>query len=357
MNARAVLVLLLVTGVLAVAAALVYTRSNPGSTSSARDRFLPDLMDRINEVAQVEIVDASRRTHIVREDDRWVLPEKTGIAALDNKVRPLLIKLAEAEIVEPKTSNPDLYERIGVEDVGEASTSTQLTCSDADGNTIASVILGNSERRGTTQLRYARRVGQPQSYLIDFSGDASSDPLNWIDKTLVKVDGSRVQSVMITHPTGEEMGLSKATPEQEHFDVAPIPEGRELRSPGVADPISRALTQLNFEDVRPSTGTSEGIETVVVYQTFDGLVITLRIADEAGEKWAILTAESAGQVEDPDELARLQERFAGRAFKLPAWAANNMSKRVTDVLAPLEEPREIPALEDPPLGPVLDPGG
>ena len=51
------------------------------------------------------------------EDGSWAVAEKDGYPADVEKVRQTLISLAEARIVEPKTANPDFYDRLGVEGV------------------------------------------------------------------------------------------------------------------------------------------------------------------------------------------------------------------------------------------------
>lgn len=354
MRTRGYLILICVATALALLAGLAYmsTRSGPGAAAS--DRLFPDLLARINEVASVEVNGPAGKVRVTRQGDAWVLPDKTGVAAVEARVRPIIFALAELVPGEPKTSNPDLYARISVEEPGEGSTSTLLTLSDASGQTMASLILGKTAWISSKQMRYVRKSGDAQSWLIEFKPDTSLDATVWAEKTLARVDGSRVQRVVIRQPSGEEMRLSKETPEQGNYDVAPLPEGRTLRSEGVADPLARGLQQLNFEDVRAGGASLEGLVTTIIFQTFDGLTVTMRVVDEEGSNWATLTAEGE-QVEKPEELAELQRRFAGREFKLPTWAFNNLNKRMIDMIASLAPPSEDPL--DRPIGPVLDPDG
>lgn len=351
MNTRGYLILIGVAALLAGLAAWAYLSTRNAPAAAASERLFPDLLARINDVAAVELTGPEGQVRVTRQGDDWVLPEKTGVPAIDARVRPIIIALAELEAGEPKTTNPDLYARIGVEEPGGGAASTLLTLADASGQTLASLILGKTEWISSKQMRYVRKSGEAQSWLLDFKPDTSLDATVWADKTLARVDGSRIQSVVITQPSGEDMRLTKETPEQEHYAVAPMPEGRTLRSEGVADPLARGLQQLNFEDVRPAGESLEGLVTTITFQTFDGLTVTMRVVDEEGVKWATLTAEGE-QVERREELGELQGRFAGREFKLASWAFNNLNKRVIDMIASTA-PRPADPL-DQPIGPVLD---
>ncbi|MCL4220303.1 MAG: DUF4340 domain-containing protein [Phycisphaerales bacterium] len=351
MNTRGILLLVAVAALLAGLAALVYVSSRSAPTVAPSERLFPDLLARINDVASVELSGAGGQVRLARQDGAWVLPEKAGVPAVEARVRPIIIALAELQTGEPKTRNPDLYARIGVEDPGEGGTSTLLTLSDASGQTLASLILGKTEWISSNQMRYVRKSGEAQSWLLEFKPDTSLDATVWADKTLARVDGSRIRSVVIRQPTGEEMRLTKETPEQEHFAVAPMPEGRTLRSEGVADPLARGLQQLNFEDVRSAGESLEGLVTTITFQTFDGLTVTMRVVDEDGERWATLTAEG-DEAERAEELVELQNRFAGREFKLATWAFNNLNKRVIDMIASTAPKPDDPL--DQPIGPVLD---
>lgn len=359
MTSRGLLILLLIAGLLALAATAMVVSSRRATSAQETDAHLfADLMDQVNDVTSVSLDEPEGSVTVELREGEWVMPSKAGMPATEAKVRQLVLRVAELEEGEAKTANPELYPRIGVEDPGQGAGSTLLTLSDSKGEPMASLILGKSEWRNSKQMRYVRKAGEAQSWLVVFESDTSVDGAAWLEKELTRVDGSRVQSLVITQANGEEMGLSKSSQEQAHYDVAPIPEGRELRSEGVADPLARGLQQLNLEDVRESGSARAGLETTFVFQTFDGLVVMMSVDDEDGSHWAILTAESAGEVEDPGELAKLQKRFDGREFKIATWAFNNLNKGINDMLKPLPTPAlEGGRSDDAPLGPVLDPGG
>lgn len=347
-------VVLGVVGVVAavVVAVMVMPR---GEREVIGESVVPGLMDRLNDVAKVELISGEQRLEIVRDGEGWVLPSKTGYAAKPDRVRPTLIGIAEMKRTDARTSNAEMYARVGVEDPTQAgATGTLVVMRDASGEEIASVIVGRAAREGLAEQRYVRLPSEAQTWLAEASIDVSLDAGSWLDRALTRIGGERVQSMVVVHADGEEVGLSKAEAGQAHYDVAPIPAGFVLRSAGIADPMTKALTNLNFEDVRGSSGRLDKVPVSVVYQTFDGLLVSIDIYDDEGENWAVLRADSMNDEMMPEGLEELSKRFEGREFRIAAWAATNMSRRMSELVdAAPEEPLE----GDEPIGPVLPGSG
>ena len=57
-----------------------------------------------------------RSLRLTRDDETWRLAEKAGHRANVPKVRELLLKLSRAKLLEEKTSNPEYYKRLGVDE-------------------------------------------------------------------------------------------------------------------------------------------------------------------------------------------------------------------------------------------------
>ena len=95
----------------------------------------------------------------------------------------------------------------------------------------------------------------------------------WLESVIIDIRPERVREVTITHADGEVVRISKASPELANFDVAGVPEGRELSYPGVANVVGNALRELNLEDVEPNGEGAGEPAAVVEYRTFDGLLV------------------------------------------------------------------------------------
>jgi hypothetical protein len=109
--------LLAVTLVVAAAVLLI-----PGKTSRDSDvqhvLLIPDLQKQVNDLDRLRVSGPGGEpiATLLRGDGSWRVEETNGYRADWNQIRTLLADLAQAEVVERKTANPDYYTRLGVED-------------------------------------------------------------------------------------------------------------------------------------------------------------------------------------------------------------------------------------------------
>ena len=366
-------IFLAITLVLLLALVIFGQRSGtaPSQTDAA---LLPGLEDALGELERVTIVKANGETVATLEQrpERWVVADKHGYAADTTKLRQALTALAEARILEQKTANPELYDRLGVEDVSAADAGGISVSFTAPGATVPAVILGNAEG---SSYRYARRGGEAQSYLIDRNPDVPRVAAQWLDSSIVDVRGDRVREVTITHADGETVRISKDSAELANFDVADVPEGRELSYPGVANVVGNALRELKLEDVEPAPERPPENATTVEYRTFDGLVVRITGTESDDASWITLEAsvdpaqpaatpeaaaadatpgaaaadaadaaadaEDAGadaaaeETADPSaEAARINDQVRGWRYKIAGFQYDQMTRRMADLLKP-----------------------
>jgi hypothetical protein len=182
-----------------------------------------------------------------------------------------------------------------------------------------------------------------------------------------------------------------------NFKVADLPKGRQLSSEFAPNSIGSALSSLRLEDVQPATqlkAPGDGKVQRAQFTTFDGLTVDVtgwkqgekhylqlranldtslaeaairaeqekaRADHEAAQKQATdaKTAPPAAPqaVADPArhrderlkvlqaEFARLQRRFDGWTFQVPAYAFANLDKSMDDLMSPAEagKPASHPA--------------
>ena len=76
--------------------------------------FIPGLLGKLNDVATIEITNANNQVlaTLLKNEDSWVVKEKKRYPADITKIRASLLAIAEAKILEQKTSNPDLYAKL-----------------------------------------------------------------------------------------------------------------------------------------------------------------------------------------------------------------------------------------------------
>lgn len=384
MSKQALAILAIAGAILALLAYFGGRDASTAAVSGSGQPFVPGLEAALNDVERISVEVAGGRAGATLEKqvDRWVVVQKDGYRADVEKIRDGLRALAEARVLELKTANPELHDRLGVEDVaGETAKGVAVTLS-APGRDLPAVILGNTEG---AKYRFARRVDAPQSYLIDRNPELPGDAARWVESEIVDLRGDRVRQVTITHPDGETVMISKSEPTASNFEVADIPEGRELLYAGVANVVGNALRELRLEDVRadgadggdasadapadPSAdadadAAAEPGETVVEFLTFDGLVVVARGAKENDEAWVGFSAsydaarsaaadgaDSPGGAAAPEstesdgsgepaatapaeEADHINARVAGWRYKIASYQFDQLTRRLSDLLKP-----------------------
>lgn len=374
-------------------------RTDRSDAPRGSQMLFPEIKSRLNDVNVVTITDADGTITLQREADsdsstgRWVSSSHDGYPADTGKLRQLLLAIADAKKLEQKTSDPELYERLGVADPREDGGNGVLVSARANDAAI-SVILGDTAQR---EFRYARLPDENQSWLIDQNPDLPDDGTGWLLPEIVDIEASRIQSVTIAHADGEQVRIRKEDADAANFEVENIPDGRELRYPAVANGIAGVLGNLTLQDVRSGDLAGEDA-SVAEFRTFDGLELRVRIgsrSEEAGgedgndvadaseeEHWITLEASvsdapgspdreepgenpaveaepaeeqtaSSGQGETSDgddtaaeepqatadapdpaaEAAGINERVGGWSYRIADYKADQLTRRLEDLLS------------------------
>jgi len=325
---------------------VVETTDDPGPVAQGQP-LLPGFSGDANDAQNVRIFfpDADPLT-IRRDADNWVISARDNYPADLGKLRQLIAALAEARIIEDKTSNPDLFEKLGVNDPENGGSGTKVF---VEGEGFShGVILGNSAQGNH---RYARLADEQSSYLIDRDPNVSDDTGGWLHADILDIGSNRIRKVSIKHEDGEKITVEKSAEDLTDFSVLNIPEGRELSYATVGNGIAGALSQLRLDDVRKSTASVPG--TSILFDTWDGLQISATVSTEEDESWVTFTAtemrveSDAESSEDDDEralpvdqaesAADINARVAGWQYRIPDHKRNLLVRRWKDILKSTDE--------------------
>jgi hypothetical protein len=402
-NARNVKILVVV--VVALFAAMFALNSGDRDDSPVgNDLLFPELKSHLNDLDTVTVTDADGTITLQRESGesdgvRWVAADHDGYPANTTDLRELLLALAEARKLEQKTSDPELYERLGVDDPRDDGGDGVLVSAKGD-DAAVSLILGSTAQG---EFRYARIPEEAQSWLINRNPVIPDDRTGWLAPDIVDIDSTRIRSASIRHADGEVIRVRKPDEDAVNFEVEDIPEGRELRYPSVANSIAGVLGNLTLEDVRKAD-TAGGLPAATAeFSTFDGLDIGIAVraipvveetdgeeadADSAGEYWITVNAaaraagdaeaeaepgaeptadaesqrqadenaadgqardEAATNVDDgaakpveqernpADEADLINERVAGWSYRISSYKADQLIRRWDDLLSDVDE--------------------
>lgn len=379
MNTRTLSILIIIA--LGVGLAALWTTFQTGPADTAEDldaKMFPLLEEQVDQVTKVTLTKAGGETiaTLRSENGSWAVDEKDGYPANRQELSKLLQQLADAQRVEEKTSNPELYSRLSVQDLDQPDAKGVLVEVTGLSAPLRLIVGKNNPQAG--QTTYVRLVDDPQSWSIDREITPPMDTLGWLDRELLDIESGRIQRVVIHHPDGETLTVSKDSPEQENFTIEGIPADRKPSSEAIANSLGSVLSGLSLEDVRAAQQPESALEddpVRVVYQTFDGLLIEATVAanrddglvqfsvrfdeqfrDSEAEPETNPAAEAAGESPaaeeteaiaeqdsklqsppDVEEMARsLEERLAQWVYRVPEYTLENMVKRMEDLLAPTE---------------------
>jgi len=392
MRANSLITLGVVTVGIAGVAAWVATRPSPGADARPAETGLlfAQLRERANDVAEVALTTASESFTLRRSDAGWGLADKGGYPVDVDRVKALVLGIAELTLVEPKTANPELWPKLEVQDPTSApdAPSKRVRIATGDGQVLADVVIGRQEYGGGANQStvFVRKVdGGPA---LEARGRLSIEgrAANWLDRDIAKLERKRVRDVQIDHPAGERLRVFRESPDLNDFDVADLPEGAELSWAGVAGGIAGALEYLSLEDVIPLAQASfDDTQAVAArFTTFDGLVVTVRSVEQDDKTLlkvaaefdpSVRAAEPAGPPPPPEEGAEApapapvgksveevtQEAEAIRArvqdwvYVVSGYAGANLRKRLEDLLKKPEPPETPLPGEEP--APAPDEGG
>jgi hypothetical protein len=279
-------------------------------------------------------------------------------------VRKLLLDASALEVEEEKTSDPERYSAIGVEDVAPVAAGAAppakpakdpydftkpLTATRVDIVTPAKTWSFLAGKSSGSKSSYTRVAGAKQSFLTSPRLDPDFEPQRWLDNTIVDIPEARIQSVEVKPAKGPAYTISRAQREDENFAVSNVPKKRKLSYEGVANAVARGLESVSLDDVgKPMDATAAAApgktleRSHATYRTFDGVTVEvagrkesspgLKSDDPKIEKFFITLAASSKDKATQAEAQKLNHRVAGREFEISSYKFEGMFKPLEDLL-------------------------
>jgi uncharacterized protein DUF4340 len=371
-------------------AVVSFAANNQWSTGeSAGEKLLPGFSAR--EVAEIEVRQGDNTVVLEKKQGgTWFMKNRDGYPADTSKVRPLLLALAEADLIESKTSKVDRYAALELEDpAGKSAKSRLVKLTGTKGNTIAEVVIGKQRAAaygaGKEAGTYVRKVGDVQTWLADVEVSASVAVKDWVKTTFLTLESEKISRIGIEIPGEQALKIERPAPpaakEKDSKDakgkkeaakdakeptkdakeltkdaketketeetkapppaklafVAFPPEGKKLKDAAAAETLARAVSSIDLEDVRklaaPPSG--EGVGTVKI-ELKDGATATLRLRKDGDAHWLSIVATGEGEA-----AKKAAEEIGARTkdweFRIPAFKAEAILKKRSDLL---EAPKE-----------------
>lgn len=254
--------------------------------------LVPGLSTELNEVKTVRISTAGNTViaELTRQEDGWVVSNRHDYPADFDKIREYLIKLSEAKLREAKTSKPENYTRLGVEDLAAAD-AKGLGVELIGQKSPAKLIIGIASGGGSPGT-FVRRADEAVSYLV--SGDVIPDKegANWLARAVLDLPSSEIYSVAVTAPDKSKLNIEKPDSGEFNYSVLNLPKGRKLSSESAANIVAGALSSVTLEDALPAAEANPDAASTwtAQYLTYDGLAVDVTAWDHEQKTWATFVA-------------------------------------------------------------------
>lgn len=344
--------LLLVIGVIVGLGGWYLGRTPNTDQVAASQPAFPGLGDNLAKATKIVILHDGTTLELDRAGDDWTIAQRAGYPALSDKVHALFVSLAELRLVEPRTSNPDLLGRLGLDDTGKpGAKSTLVRVSDAQDKPVAAILLGNAFKpgegaapasaSGSASQLYVRRADENQSWLADGQITANTDPSEWMTGDLSNINRDKITSVEVSHGDAK---LSFAR--QDGKFVLTAPADHPPLDPSKVDDVARGYEYLALTGVEKAADMKGAALGSSVFRTDDGLVLTATLVRNDKDIWAVFHA--AGEGAAAAQATNFSKLFDGWAYQIGNWKVAALVPTLDDLKAKEPEKPAAPAPEGTP---------
>ncbi|GAB2492480.1 DUF4340 domain-containing protein [Arenimonas alkanexedens] len=325
---------------------------------------LPGLAGRIEAIDTIEVrgAGAAVLVRIEKQDGTWRMPARDGWPANQREVSRALFRLGQARRIEPKTRNPALHARLGVEDIASPEAKGAQLWLSGGGEPVQLIVGNNHPSLGGS---YVRVGDEAQAWLLDEDIGPAREPTDWLDRRLLDVPMARIQEVRVAPVGGRAFRLSRV---EDRFSLDGQPPAA-MTDPDAGNSTAGFTDQLPFDDLAVDAGVAA--TQVADFIGVDGVTVRIAAWQDARGTWARLsvrldealalawfgnTADTVGDV-DPDaeadadaqaatpappaervaglrrQVDAWQAGFEGRQFLLPPYKAASLMRSRNDYLA------------------------
>jgi hypothetical protein len=294
-----------------------------------------------------------------------VVQERGGYTASFQEISDLLIKLVELKVTQSEQVGASLHSRLelaepaGKGDAAEPrrgeGAGTAIEFKDSAGKPLARLVLGKkvlkkdpmnplpAAKDGVPAGRYVRVDGAGDTVVVvsDPLNSAEARPGRWLNKDFFKAE--RIKTLAVG-PEGAAPSWKIAR--EEEWGQWKFATGGGDLNPSAAVTAVNKLSQLSFDDVAVDPKPAAGKPLVVVAETFDNLVYTLKLAKQEKGTDYFLTFTVTGEPakarvpekgEKPQDKEKRDKEFADSRKRLvDRIAAEQALSKWTYVIAASE---------------------
>jgi len=274
------------------------------------DRALPALTAQREQIARITIRHQQDAISFTKaEDGTWLVSTAGDAPVRENKVEALLDELADMRVVKREENAPPLPQRL------DGSNAYAIALADAEGKGLALIILRPEAGLEEGQMLLAEEGRAP--ILASHAPKISLAPEQWADVSIPTLAPERVRVLRVMTPDARLATFERPSAEAP-FRRVEADAGAPVNAEAVRQAVE-TLGALRSEKVQQANDLAWSGATMVMAETFDGVVLTLLGARDDSGVWVRVNAHhqpqgSAGTAEAEAEKLNRMRAFA---FLLP----------------------------------------
>ena len=330
-NKKLLLILLGLCGLL-FAVLLLNEDKNHYVTDDADQIFLPELKQRLTEVAKIQIDSLGESVVLESQNNSWVVASKQNYPADTNSIRQLIYGMADLTIVEVKTADESLLSKIGL--TQDSDDSVRVRIMDVDGNTISDILFGKSQPALSSQGQdwFVRQFDDAQSWLLNGQLLLNRNAYQWLSKAILSMDTDDIQEVVLNTNHIDSLVIRK-TDESQAFELVGEKDSEEIEAYKL-DEIVEAASSIQLDDVRlKSADQNNSSEATIQLKTKNGLNVEITVTDTE-QGWINLIAQTEMTDQGVTEQSQaLNKNWSEWEFQIPKYKLDTLLQKKQDLIS------------------------
>jgi len=361
MSNRNLAILAVVAAVMVVWAIVQSTGTGTSSVRLSGPSYLIQGLDPAD-IGKIVIGTGDKAVTLRRTARGFVVANKDDYPVKISELNDLITKCVEIKTLQLYTEDPANHEQLGVTE-DKATSIVKFFKNDPNSILLAGVIVGKYRELG--EGTYVRLLPGNRVYIASEAPWIKNQPLDYIDRNLVEVDGDKIVSVTVAGPN--ETYTLKKEKEDGQIILENLPEGKKLKKSD-AESVFMALRNLRCEDVQKS---SKGLsfDRKYICKLNDAIEYTIRLAQKDNKTYVTCEArfteprptkgrerESEEQLKEKetkllayDKAVAFTRRHKGWVYRIANWKSKYLTKKLEDLLedAPKPKPRQPQKPQEP----------
>lgn len=226
-------ILLILTFLSSILALGIYFEDKKGAQTIEFKPLFENFDEILPEISQINFKSIADQTVIEKIDGTWVVSSAYNLPANTDLLSRFFIQLREGKLTEYKTSNEELYYKLGLDNENKID----LVLKNSKGENLYELNIGeyNYKKPGT----YIKSSNTNQTYLasVNLSTDAGS--YFWVPNDLINIGSEQIKSIQIYKD--QLINLSKKENQLLHQN---LPQGFEEIDQDKIDEVLSVLTDL-----------------------------------------------------------------------------------------------------------------